>query len=721
MTTSDSPREEPSSPDGPAPSPGLGSGAGVSRRRLLKYAAAGGVAAAAAAAGGTAASAASEDGRRAAAGSLPAQETAALRPEGTTGTIADVKHVVILMQENRSFDHYFGTLRGVRGFGDKQMLRYQNGNTIFQQPDAARTDLGYLLPYNLTDQTDGDLDHGWEGDHEAWNGGVWNNWVPAKTEETMGYFTRKQIPFQYAVADAFTICDGYHQAIMAPTSPNRMYFWTGTSGGWISNPNDYEVDFGSDAGTAEITTYPELLEKAGIGWKVYTNDQVGDSGSYPDYFLGDYGDNPLWFYQQYNTTNSRQGGTGDLAVRGAVTPWQTDAGAPPLSQAHAAYVLSSFISDVKNNALPRVSWIVAPAGYCEHPSYTPDFGAHYVNTVLQTLFSQPEVWKNTALFITYDEHDGFFDHQLPPYPEPSVTDEYISGWPIGPGTRVPMVICSPWTRGGYVDSNVYDHTSMLQFLATWTGVEPANITPWRASVTGDLTPAFDFQNPDYSIPAIPTLDETWALTQLTGGSTATPAEGAQKMPAQEPGTRPHRPSSHQPFADVTVDRQTGQVTAALTSTGPVGVSFAVYPDAYLPFTATPVTVLSSAARSYTWDTTTTSGKYAFSVYGPDGFLTSFAGKVIPAAENAGRVPVVTAALPSGPGQTLRLTLGNEGSTKIVYTLTPNDYKGSTQTVGVTAGQSLVIKWPADQDGYYDVEISANTGDGFRRRYAGRIA
>ena len=148
----------------------------------------------------------------------------------------------------------------------------------------------------------------------------------------MGYFTRNEIPFQYAVADAFTVCDGYHQAIMAPTSPNRMYFWTGTSAGWTSNPDDYEVDFGSDAGTAEVTTYPELLEKAGIGWKVYTNDQVGDSGSYPDYFLGDYGDNPLWFYQQYNTTNSRQGGTGDLAARGAVTPWQTDAGAPPLSK-----------------------------------------------------------------------------------------------------------------------------------------------------------------------------------------------------------------------------------------------------------------------------------------------------------------------------------------------------------------------------------------------------
>jgi phospholipase C len=449
---------------------------------------------------------------------------------------------------------------------------------------------------------------------------------------------------------------------------------------------------------------------------------VGDSGSYPDFFLGDYGDNPLWFYQQYNTTNSRQGGTSQLAARAAVTPWQTGAGAPPLSKTHAAYVLSTFLKDVKSGTLPQVSWIVAPAGYCEHPSYTPDYGAHYVNTVLQTLFANPGLWKSTALFITYDEHDGFFDHQLPPAPEVTVTDEHIGGLPVGPGTRVPMLICSPWTRGGWVDSNVYDHTSMLRFLAAWTGVKPANVTPWRASVTGDLTAAFDFGHPDFSIPGtIPTLDQTWALTQLTGGSTTPPAEGAQQMPAQEPGTRPHRPTVHQPFADVTVNRTTGQVTAALTNTGTVGVSLAVYPDAYLPFTATPVTVLASAPRSYTWEATP-AGKYAFSVYGPDGFLASFAGQVVPAGQDTGPVPVVTAAPSrSGPAATLELTLANQGQQPITYTLTPNDYQGRTQTVTVKLGSPTTISWPASQDGYYDVVITTSTPGGFRRRYAGRIA
>jgi len=689
---------------------------GVTRRRFLHYTALG--AAASVAVGVTGCTVTGS-----ATGSAPGGPAAATtRPAGWTGTIADVKHVVILMQENRSFDHYFGTLSGVRGFGDKQVLSYPNGTSIFQQPDPARTDPGYLLPYNLTDQTDGDLDHSWDGDHQAWNRGAWNNWVPAKTEQAMGYFTRNEIPFQYALADAFTICDGYHQAIMAPTSPNRMYFWTGTSSGWTANPGDYTVEFGAAAGTPEVTTYPELLQAAGIDWRVYTSDQAGDSVSYPDYFLGDYGDNPLWFYQQYNTTNSREGGTSELAARGAVTSWKSASGAPALGKTHAAHVLSAFIDDVTSGNLPQVSWIVAPAGYCEHPSYTPDYGAHYVNTVIQALFASPDVWKTTALFVTYDEHDGFFDHQLPPCPEASVTGEYISGLPIGPGTRVPMLICSPWTRGGYVDSNVYDHTSMLRFLAAWTGVKPDNITPWRASVTGDLTAAFDFAAPDFSIPAhIPSLDQTWALTQLTGGSTTPPAAADQSMPAQEPGIRPHRPSRHQPHADVTVDRTTGQVTAALTSTGTVGVALAVYPDKYRPFVATPVTVLPSAPRSYAWDAALTGGKYAFSVYGPDGFLASFAGEVVPAGRDAGQVPVVTAALRSAPAKTVQLTLANEGQQEIIYTLTPNDYEGHAQSATVKSGRPATVSWPADRDGYYDVVITANTTDGFRRRYAGRIA
>src|SRR5215470_1808798 len=249
--------------------------AAVSRRRFfgLGGAAAAGMAVAGSQLGGTARAAAATAGKA-----------------HRTGTIADLKHVVILMQENRSFDHYYGSLRGVRGYNDKQTLKYPNGTNVFQQPDSKRTDLGYLLPFHMDSskvnaQNAGDLDHSWSGDHSARNSGLWNGWVSAKSAQTMGFFTRADLPFNYALADAFTICDGYHQAIMGPTSPNRMYFWTGTSGGFISNPSDYTVDFGSDAGTAQVTTYPELLQAAGISWQVYTNNQVGDSGTFPNSFL----------------------------------------------------------------------------------------------------------------------------------------------------------------------------------------------------------------------------------------------------------------------------------------------------------------------------------------------------------------------------------------------------------------------------------------------------
>jgi phospholipase C len=647
---------------------------------------------------------------------------AAARPAHLTGTIRDLRHVVILMQENRSFDHYFGSLKGVRGFADKQALRYPDGTTIFQQPDPARTDLGYLLPFRMDSakvnaQNARDLDHSWVGDHSSRNSGLWNNYVPAKTEQTMGYFTRSDLPFQYALADAFTICDGYHQAILAPTSPNRMYFWTGTSSGFITNPDDYVSDFTAGA----VTTYPELLQKAGLTWQVYTNHEVGDGGG-NDAWVGDFGDNPLWFYQQYEDSENATTAAGqELAKRGAVQPWQPNAGTP-LGPNHVNHVLAQFLADATAGTLPQVSWIVAPDNYSEHPAASPSYGAHYVRAVLEALMGNQDVWNSTALFVTYDEHDGYFDHVLPPAPDPSVTDEFIGGLPIGFGNRVPMIIASPWTRGGYVDSNTYNHTSMLQFLETWTGVRAANITDWRRSISGDLTAAFDFAHPDFSVPDLP--DTVPLIMQSDQEKTfppvTTPAPGAQAFPVQETGSRPHRPSLHQPHADAAVHRGSGQVTATLSVRGKIGVSLAVYPDSLLPLTATPFTVVQGRAQKYTWDTTKTAGQYAFSVYGPDGFLTSFAGSVVPAGRNAGPVPDVAATLVARPAA-VRLALANDGHGDVVFTLTPNDYAGRKQTVRVAAGRPQSVTWPADADGYYDVTVTANSGDGFTRRYAGRIA
>jgi len=675
---------------------------GVSRRRFLQ---AGGALAGAAAVGAGAVQIAGASSARAA-----------------TGTIADLKHVVILMQENRSFDHYFGTLQGIRGFSDKQALSYQGGTSIFDQPDKSRTDLGYLLPFHMDStkvdaQNAGDLDHSWSGDHSARNSGLWNDWVSAKTAQCMGYFTRADLPFNYALADAFTICDGYHQSILGPTSPNRMYFWAGTSDGWTSNPPDYTVEF------TGITTYPEQLTAAGISWQVYTDHEVGD-GSGNNGWVGDYGDNPLWFYQQYQTSmNATTAAARQLAIQGAVQPWQPNAGVA-LGPTQVNSVLSEFISACAAGTLPQVSWIVAPYEYSEHPSASPSYGAHYIATVLNAITGNASLWETTALFITYDEHDGYFDHALPPAPETTVTNEFISSLPIGMGPRVPMLICSPWTQGGYVDSNTYDHTSMNRFLQTWTGAPLVNVTSWRNSVSGDLTAAFDFADPDYSVPTLP--DTVALITQSDAEksfpSVAPPAEGAQVAPVQEAGTRPHRPTNHMPHADVTISRSAYTVTATMSNTGSVGVSLFVFPDKYLTASATPFTVVNGTNRTYTW-TATKKNKYgyAFSIYGPDGFVRSFAGDIVAASTTSGQIPVVTAAPVTGTSPSLQITLANSGTTAVVYTLTVNDYAGTTQTVTVGASGSTPVSWPVDSNGYYDVIITANTSDGFTRRYAGRIA
>ena len=181
-------------------------------------------------------------------------------------------------------------------------------------------------------------------------------------------------------------------------------------------------------------------------------------------------------------------------------------------------------SDVRHNKLPAVSWIVAPEAYTEHPNWPANYGAWYVAHVLDALTSNPDVWSKTALFLTYDENDGFFDHMVPAYAPMTAADgastvdtslEIFHGTsgtaggtpgqpgPYGLGQRVPMLVVSPWSKGGYVSSEVFDHTSVIRFIEKRFGVGEPNISPWRRAVTGDLTSAFDFAASDDRLPALP--------------------------------------------------------------------------------------------------------------------------------------------------------------------------------------------------------------------------
>jgi phospholipase C len=162
------------------------------------------------------------------------------------------------------------------------------------------------------------------------------------------------------------------------------------------------------------------------------------------------------------------------------------------------------------------------------------------------------------------------------------------------------------------------------------------------------------------------------------------------------------------------------VTATMTNTGSLGVSLAVFPDKYLTASATPFTVVNGTDKTYTWNTASTSAKYAFSIYGPDQFVRSFAGTVVSSSTTTGQIPQVSASPVTGGTASLTVTLANAGTTSVVYTLTPNDFAGTTQTVTVAGGGSTTVSWPVDANGYHDVIVTANTTDGFTRRYAGRI-
>jgi phospholipase C len=473
------------------------------------------------------------------------------------GSLDDVEHVVVLMQENRSFDHYYGTMRGVRGYGDHAAL-----TGVFRQPDPKG---GVLLPFHVdTMKVDGqqlaDLDHSWAGTHTAWANGEYNDWIAAKSELTMAYFDESDIQFHRALADNFTICDNYFCSIQGPTTPNRLYLFSGmidpqgrAGGPAISNPPDYNPVY-------SWTTYPERLQAAGVSWRVYANKEVGD-GSGEDGYVGDYGDNPLWLFHAYHDAlASSDPSRRELAERASVH----DGWLPNSGKGHdVKHVLAEFLDDCRSGDLPRVSWVVAPYAYCEHPQARPVDGANYVQTMLQAIFDNDDLWKSTVVFLNFDENDGFFDHVLPPIPPPNTPLEFVQGLPIGLGPRVPMTVVSPWSNGGWVNSEVADHTSVIRFLERWTGVHEPNISPWRRAVCGDLTSAFDFRDHDTRIPMLP---DTYAMRRAVDKLQPSlpppviPTPGTQTMPEQEPGTRPARPLPYQLMANAAVAADTVTVT-----------------------------------------------------------------------------------------------------------------------------------------------------------------
>ena len=209
----------------------------------------------------------------------PSLHTAMAQPVRRGGLRA-IEHVIVLMQENRSFDHYYGTLRGVRGYGDRQPLRLRDGKSVFHQPVTGG---GEVLPFSIRKaaadagrnpddiQYLGALAHGYSDATQAWANGWHDNWVQAKTSATMTHYERRDIPLQYELAETFTICDAYHCSVNGSTNPNRNYLWSGTTGYEPGTTQRAVTNaaYSYDHAGYDWTSYPERLEKAGVSWQIY--------------------------------------------------------------------------------------------------------------------------------------------------------------------------------------------------------------------------------------------------------------------------------------------------------------------------------------------------------------------------------------------------------------------------------------------------------------------
>jgi phospholipase C len=682
-----------------------------------------------------------------------AQAAAAGRGKGgaeAAGSLADIKHIIVFMQENRSFDHYFGTMRGVRGFADRSVIQLPGGRSVFEQPTTTAGQSQY--PWPLADnpaangaagevlgQCSGSTDHSWPTQHQAWDNGKMDAWIPAKGIHTMGYLTRQDIPFHHALADAYTICDAYHCSVLSATGPNRTYLFSGfidpdgTAGGPAYN--------GGDESGLSWTTYAEELLRAGISWKVYQS-------------YDNYGDNGLEYFNQFGPYSSNQYGPYSTMPPG--NPLYPGVAEVPGSAAQAGSIdqlISAGIrADLAAGAFPQVSWIVPNQAFSEHPSAPPNDGAHFIHEVLRALAEYPDVLNSTAIFLDYDENDGLFDHVPPPVPEAGTPLEFIpagapgiagtsgvAGTPIGLGFRVPMIVMSPWTRGGYVSSELSDHTSVLQFLEKWSAAigKPAtceNISAWRRQVCSDLTGLFDFRNPVWGLPVLP---DTSAVIGLGYCNTLPePVPETDAPPPQEPGTRPARPLPYQPNANLTglSTGAAGAVTASITlaNEGPRATSathFSVYANSGNPHGPWPYTVTAAgcsggrAARVVTVDIGAGlgNGVYDLTVIGPNRFLRTFTGDV----STAGAQASATVSYLDGQGGEqagLILKLVNESRSPATFTVVSNYYRVGQRSRTVGGGSS----WEQDvtaavaAEGWYDFTVTVSTDPAWSRRFVGHL-
>lgn len=747
---------------------------------------------------------------------------AKIDPEEDT-TFLDAEHIVVLMQENRSFDHCYGSLRGVRGFRDPRPHRQPNGRPVWFQADA-KGDV--YTPFRLDMKGSnstwiGGLPHSWTDQVDARNGGAYDKWLIAKARKdlplTMGCYTREDLPFYYALADAFTVCDQAFCSSLTGTTPNRLYLWTGTIREDANDParvvngdTDYDAE-------AAWKTFPERLQDAGVSWRIYQNEISLGSGftGTEDAWLANFTDNPIEWFTQYRVRFSKSrreyvarriealpaeidakskapsAETPDQKTKrekelaslqlqhedlrresamytedawnalskrdkalhenafatNAIDPnWRTlepltyeEDGQKRTLDVPKGDTLAQFRADVDQGKLPAISWIVAPEAFSDHPG-SAWFGAWYVSEVMNILTKNPEVWKKTIFILCYDENDGYFDH-VPPFVAPhpgrpetgktstgldtavDVANNHGRDHSIGLGYRCPLVVASPWSRGGCVNSQVFDHTSILQLMEVWLAgkrkkVVESNISDWRRTVCGDMTSIFrPYRGEKMELPK--PLDRDRTIVDIHKARFKSPMKGVTPLPAseiertevrhaQEPGTRPSCPLPYE--FEVNAFLEGGRLKVRMEARNRrFGEKSAGGAFNLLSYGRT-FSSRAYAVRpgSEVTDAFPSSAGYDIRIEGPNGFVREFRGN----GESTLRVTV------QSKGQGLEVALENDSANEIEVTLSDASYGARTQKKKIGPKGLAKMIWSAkDTQGWYDLSVES---PGVAYRYAGRV-
>jgi len=444
-------------------------------------------------------------------------------------------------------------------------------------------------------------------------------------------------------------------------------------------------------------------------------------------------------------------------------------------------VFHQFREDVKNNTLPTVSWLMPPANFSDHPG-EPWFGPWYVSEAMEILLQNPEVWKKTIFIITYDENDGYFDH-VPPYTvpnpykantgkvskgidpkmdfatrtqqtNPSAMSASIRESSIGLGYRVPMIIASPWSRGGFVNSEIFDHTSSLQFVENFLEkkfnkkIKEENITQWRRNICGDLTSVFrpwngeKIEGPQFldrqvfleGIHQAQFRDVPANYKKLTPEEIAqinTDHAGSAFFPQQEKGVRSACPIPYELYTNGSFNKQTGNFEIAFKAGNKVfgsraaGSPFRVYamnPYQKEVLRAWDYSVIAGDRLQDEWKLSDfEKDQYHLRVYGPNGFYREFTGG------RAHPLVQIECAYESGALNNARLTgnisllITNHDQQPRTVTVSDNSYKTASRSKTLAAGESSTLVLDLSKSyNWYDFSVRVKEQEDFEERFAGHV-